>query len=79
MSKYLLEVGLEELPYKFIPSAISQLQNGFENFLNTNKVQFNDSNQYLMGLLETFKRLAKDEIFEWIYAAIDKYNLSLEL
>ncbi|MBP3924170.1 glycine--tRNA ligase subunit beta [bacterium] len=39
-SKYLLEVGTEELPYKFIPSAIKQLKEGFENFLNTNKVAF---------------------------------------
>ena len=26
MSKYLLEIGVEELPYKFIPMAISQLE-----------------------------------------------------
>lgn len=45
--------------------------------INCNKVQFNDSNKYLMGLLETFRRLSKDEIFEWLYATIDRYNLSL--
>lgn len=33
MSTYLLEVGTEELPYKFIPQAIEQLNNGFTNFL----------------------------------------------
>ena len=33
MSKYLLEIGVEELPYKFIPSAIEQLKSGFEKFL----------------------------------------------
>ena len=32
MSKYLFEVGVEELPYKFIPMAIEQLKNGFESF-----------------------------------------------
>ena len=32
MSKYLLEVGTEELPYKFIPQAIEQLNNGFRKF-----------------------------------------------
>ena len=37
MSKYLLEIGTEELPYKFIPSAIEQLKNGFEGFLKNNK------------------------------------------
>ena len=40
MSKYLLEVGTEELPYKFIPSAIEQLNKGFTTFLNDNKVKF---------------------------------------
>uniref|UniRef100_UPI004055FC9C Dam family site-specific DNA-(adenine-N6)-methyltransferase n=1 Tax=Agathobacter sp. TaxID=2021311 RepID=UPI004055FC9C len=45
--------------------------------INCNKVQFNDSNKYLMGLLDTFRRLSKDEVFEWLYAAIERYNLSL--
>jgi len=45
--------------------------------INCNKVQFNDSNKYLIGLLDTFRRLPKDEIFEWLYAAIEKYSLSL--
>ena len=34
MSKYLLEIGVEELPYKFIPMAISQLENGFKTFIH---------------------------------------------
>ena len=46
MSIYLLEVGTEELPYKFIPQAIEQLNNGFKNFLNDNKVKFNDIKVY---------------------------------
>lgn len=46
MSKYLLEIGTEELPYKFIPSAIEQLRNGFENFLNSNKIKFEKVNVY---------------------------------
>ncbi len=40
MSKYLLEVGVEELPYKFIPMAISQLEAGFKNFLEANNIGF---------------------------------------
>ena len=40
MSKYLLEIGTEELPYRFIPQAIEQLKNGFETFLNNNKTGF---------------------------------------
>lgn len=46
MSKYLLEVGTEELPYRFIPQAIEQLQNGFENFLNNNKIGFEKVDVY---------------------------------
>lgn len=46
MSTYLLEVGTEELPYKFIPQAIEQLNNGFTNFLNDNKVNFTDIKVY---------------------------------
>ena len=34
MSTYLLEVGTEELPYKFIPQAIEQLNTGFKNFFD---------------------------------------------
>lgn len=45
--------------------------------VDCNKVLFNDNNQYLMGLLDTFRRLTKKEIFDWIYNAIDKYGLSL--
>lgn len=45
--------------------------------LNCNKVQFNDSNKYLIGLLNTFKKLSKEDIFEWVYKLIQKYNLSL--
>lgn len=46
MSKYLLEVGTEELPYKFIPSAIEQLNKGFTTFLNDNKVKFSEVKVY---------------------------------
>ncbi len=45
--------------------------------INCNRVQFNDSNKYLMGLLDTFRKLPKKDIFVWIYKTIEKYNLSL--
>lgn len=66
MSKYLLEVGCEELPYKFIPSAIQQLKNGFESFLNTNKVQFDDVKVYatprrLAVIISGLEKESKDE------------------
>ncbi len=53
MSKYLLEVGVEELPYKFIPMAIQQLKKGFEIFLNDNNVNYTD-----VKVMATPRRLA---------------------
>lgn len=46
MSKYLLEIGTEELPYKFIPQAVKQLKTSFEKFLNTNKIEFGKTDVY---------------------------------
>ncbi len=46
MSTYLLEVGVEELPYKFIPQAIEQLNQGFTKFLEENKIKFDDIKVY---------------------------------
>ena len=53
MSKYLLEIGVEELPYKFIPSAIEQLKKGFENFFTDNGVKFDT-----VKVMATPRRLA---------------------
>ena len=53
MSKYLLEVGVEELPYKFIPMAISQLETGFKTFLESNNVGFES-----IKVMATPRRLA---------------------
>lgn len=67
MSKYLLEIGTEELPYKFIPSAINQLKSGFEAFLNTNKVVFEDVKVYatprrLAVIVSGLESQSKDEV-----------------
>ena len=66
MSKYLLEVGTEELPYKFIPSAIEQLNKGFTTFLNDNKVKFSDVKVYatprrLAVIVEGLENKTEDE------------------
>ena len=53
MSKYLFEVGVEELPYKFIPMAIDQLKQGFEKFLSDNNVNYSD-----IKVMATPRRLA---------------------
>ena len=67
MSKYLLEIGTEELPYKFIPSAIKQLQAGFETFLKENKVDFEDVTVYatprrLAVIVAGLEAQSKDEV-----------------
>ena len=66
MSKYLLEVGTEELPYKFIPSAIEQLNKGFTTFLNDNKVKFSNVKVYatprrLAVIVDGLENKTKDE------------------
>ncbi len=53
MSKYLLEIGVEELPYKFIPMAISQLEAGFKTFLEANNVGYEN-----IKVMATPRRLA---------------------
>ena len=40
MNKYLLEIGTEELPYKFVSSGILQLKSAFEKLLNENQIKF---------------------------------------
>ncbi len=53
MSKYLLEIGTEELPYKFIPQATEQLKEGFKKFFNDNNIKFKN-----VEILATPRRLA---------------------
>ena len=53
MSKYLLEIGVEELPYKFIPMAIDQLKQGFEKFLSDNGLDYSN-----VKVMATPRRLA---------------------
>ena len=53
MSKYLLEIGTEELPYKFIPQAMEQLKSGFENFFQNNKIEYKS-----VEVMATPRRLA---------------------
>lgn len=42
-----------------------------------NKVVFNDINKNLMGLLNTFRKVSKKEIFDFIFDTINQYQLSL--
>jgi len=42
LNKYLLEIGTEELPYKFISSAMNQLKSAFEKLFEENKIEYSD-------------------------------------
>ena len=46
MNKYLLEIGTEELAYKFIPSAMEQLKIEFSKTLEENEIKFSDIKVY---------------------------------
>lgn len=46
MSKYLLEIGVEELPYKFIPSACEQLKSEFTKMFETQGLQYSAIDTY---------------------------------
>jgi len=44
--KYLLEIGTEELPFKFLSSAIIQLKASFSKILEENKISFSNIETY---------------------------------
>ena len=46
MNKYLLEIGTEELAYKFIPSAMEQLKAEFSKLLEENEIKYSDIKTY---------------------------------
>lgn len=52
-NKYLLEIGTEELPYKFIPQSVEQLKSGFESFFQNNKIAYD-----VVNVFATPRRLA---------------------
>ena len=67
MSKYLLEIGTEELPYRFIPSAIEQLKKNFTSLLDNNKIDYTDVTVYatprrLAVILSGLSKEGKDEV-----------------
>ncbi len=46
MSKYLLEIGTEELPYQFIPVAEKQLQESFKKLFDNNGIKYSLAKSY---------------------------------
>ena len=45
--------------------------------VDCDRVIYNDLNENLLYLYNTFKNLDKESVLEWIYEIIEKYNLSL--
>lgn len=45
--------------------------------VSCSRVHFNDSSEPLIGLLNTLKRIPKEEVFQWIHGAIRRYGLSM--
>jgi len=46
VSKYLLEIGVEELPYKLIASACKQLEDGFKKLFEAQELQYRSIDTY---------------------------------
>ena len=67
MNKYLLEIGTEELPYKFVNSGIIQLKNAFEKLLQENQITFSCIKHYstprrLTLIIEGFEEKQPDTL-----------------
>lgn len=67
MNKYLLEIGTEELPYKFVNSGIAQLKNAFEKLLKDNEIVFSSIKSFstprrLTLIIEGFEEKQPDII-----------------
>lgn len=67
MNKYLLEIGTEELPYKFVNTGLSQLKTAFEKVLKENSIDFSEIKTYstprrLTLIIEGFEEKQPDTI-----------------
>ena len=67
MNKYLLEIGTEELPYKFVNTGLAQLKNAFEKLLQENQIEFTDIKAFstprrLALIIEGFEEKQPDTV-----------------
>lgn len=67
MNKYLLEIGTEELPYKFVSTGIAQLKSAFEKLLNENQIKYSDIKAFstprrLALIIEGFEEKQPDTV-----------------
>lgn len=75
--------------YKLLPQILPHFPDSIDVFVdlfcggcnvginvNANKVIYNDVDEHLLYLYNTFKNLDKQSTFDWIHEIIDKYQLS---
>lgn len=67
MNRYLLEIGVEEFPAKYIKGTQNQLRNGFEEILSENnysfeKIQINSTPRRFAILIEGIKSIEENSI-----------------
>lgn len=67
MNKYLLEIGTEELPYKFVNTGIIQLKNAFEKLLKENQIAYTQIKSFstprrLTLIIEGFEEKQPDTV-----------------
>ncbi len=67
MNKYLLEIGTEELPYKFVNTGVAQLKSSFEKLLTENQIDFTEIKSYstprrLTLIIEGFEEKQPDTV-----------------
>ena len=67
MNKYLLEIGTEELPYKFVDSGLTQLKKSFEKLLNDNQIGYTEIKAFstprrLAVIIEGFEEKQPDTV-----------------
>lgn len=67
MNKYLLEIGTEELPYKFVNTGLAQLKTAFEKLLKENQIDYTDIKSFstprrLTLIIEGFEETQPDTV-----------------
>lgn len=67
MNKYLLEIGTEELPYKFVNTGLAQLKLSFEKLLKENQIEYTEIKSFstprrLTLIIEGFEEKQPDSV-----------------
>ena len=65
---FLLEVGVEELPSRFVESTLTQIKENLEKSLKENRVEFKDIEKYLLD----------DDFFQWAKYGSSENGFELE-